>query len=422
MGGMAGTSDTLVRHPVEATVTGIGDRLKDVRDVPLWSMDPATTRQVLRDIAPVKAQLAELEARVLAHGQAVEIEAESGATSTANWWAHQTQQTRAGAHRMARLATALAKDLHEPVRLAMADGALLPDQAEAVIAAIEALPDDLDTEIRDRAQGELIEQAGEFDAKALRILGGRILEVVAPEVGEAHEARLLNKQERDAEAAASLRMSDDGHGRTHGRFTVPTYIAHMLRKAVLAYAAPKHRAAADGQAPAPGRPTALKLGQAFGELIEGLDPDRLPSTGGTNATVVGTIPLETLMGGLKAAQLDTGLRISPGLARRLACRAGIIPAVLGGKSEVLDLGRKRRFHSKAQRIALAIQLGGCIAEGCDWPPGMCHAHHGTPWSRGGDTSVENGSLLCPRHHARAHDPGYETTRLPEGKVRFHRRT
>ena len=147
-----------------------------------------------------------------------------------------------------------------------------------------------------------------------------------------------------------------------------------------------------------------------------------PHAGGTSATVVVTMTLETLMGGLKAAQLDTGHRISPGLARRLACRAGIIPAVLGGQSQVLDLGRRTRFHTEPQRIALAIEQGGCTAEGCDWPPGMCHAHHDKPWSSGGDTSVKNGRLLCPRHHARAHDPTYTTTTITGGKVRFHRRT
>ena len=40
--------------------------------------------------------------------------------------------------------------------------------------------------------------------KALRILGKRILEVIAPEVGEAHEAKVLEAEEREAEAAASL--------------------------------------------------------------------------------------------------------------------------------------------------------------------------------------------------------------------------
>ena len=62
--------------------------------------------------------------------------------------------------------------------------------------------------------------AAEHDATALRILGRRILDVVAPEVGEAHEARLLEAEEREAEAAAVFRMVEDGHGRCHGRFTV----------------------------------------------------------------------------------------------------------------------------------------------------------------------------------------------------------
>ena len=53
---------------------------------------------------------------------------------------------------------------------------------------------------------------------------------------------------------------------------------------------------------------------------------------------------------------------------------------------------------------------------------MCHAHHDQPWSHGGDTDLKNGRLLCPRHHARAHDPTYTMTKLPGGKVRFHRRT
>ncbi|HET9419608.1 MAG TPA: HNH endonuclease signature motif containing protein, partial [Nocardioides sp.] len=64
----------------------------------------------------------------------------------------------------------------------------------------------------------------------------------------------------------------------------------------------------------------------------------------------------------------------------------------------------------------------CTAEGCDWPPGMCHAHHDQPWHQGGATDLRNGRLLCPRHHTRAHDPTYETSKLPGGKVRFHRRT
>ena len=132
--------------------------------------------------------------------------------------------------------------------------------------------------------------------------------------------------------------------------------------------------------------------------------------------------LGTLMGGLAAASLDTGARISAGQARRLACEAGIIPAVLGGRSELLDLGRTRRFHSKAQRIAIGLRDGGCTAEGCDLPPAACHVHHDQPWSQGGVTDIETGRLLCHRHHRVIHDQRYETTRHPGGTVSFHRRT
>ena len=402
---MTNTATTIDRaHPVEVAAAQIDDILKAVRDVPLWSMSPAETRTTMVRLTRLHASLAELEARVAAHGQTVEVEADSGASSTPNWWAHETRQTRSGAHRKTKLATALATQAHAPVRVALADGDLLVDQAEVIIAAIDALPDDLDAEIVTDAQARLIGYAAEHDAKALRILGKRILEVVAPEIGEAHEAKVLEREERDAEAAATFRMYEDGHGKWHGRFTLPTVQGAMLKKTLMAIAAPKHRAAVDGYVPNHARPTDHKLGLAFMEYVARYPTDLLPSAGGMSASVVALMDYQTLLGKLNAAELDTGHRISPGLARKLACEAGIIPAVLGSQSQVLDLGRTTRFHTKTQRIALTIEQGGCTTEGCDWPPGMCHAHHDQPWSQGGDTCVKNGRLLCPRHHARAHDP------------------
>jgi hypothetical protein len=140
-----------------------------------------------------------------------------------------------------------------------------------------------------------------------------------------------------------------------------------------------------------------------------------------NATVVVLMPLETLMGGLKAAHLDTGEAISPGAARLLACQAGIIPTVLGGESQVLDQGRERRFHTQHQRIAKTAEVGGCEIDGCDWPPWMTHLHHPVRWVDGGETN-RDGIRVCPPHHARAHDTRYQMTRLPTGKWTFHRRT
>jgi hypothetical protein len=100
----------------------------------------------------------------------------------------------------------------------------------------------------------------------------------------------------------------------------------------------------------------------------------------------------------------------------------MIPVVLGGPSLPLDVGRKRRFHSEAQRIAMGIRDGGCRAAGCDAPPALTQAHHDELWSEGGDTSVEDGFLLCLPHHRRIHDPAFQHSLDKHGKVRFARRT
>ena len=212
---------------------------------------------------------------------------------------------------------------------------------------------------------------------------------------------------------------DDGHGKVHGRFTLPTFEGAALKKALHAIAAPRHRASTGALGER--RPTPERLGLAFCEYIARYPTKSLPRAGGLNATAIITMSLDTLMGGLKAAHLDTGERISPGQARRLAADAAIIPAVLGSKSQVLDLGRKNRFGNATQRILKTLEVGGCEAEGCDAPPGRCQLHHPTRWADGGETNRDQ-IMICPWHHRRAHDTRYEMTRQPTGKISFHRRT
>ena len=70
--------------------------------------------------------------------------------------------------------------------------------------------------------------------------------------------------------------------------------------------------------------------------------------------MVVTIDHTVLAGALKAAHLDTDQALSAGEARRLACSAGILPAVLGSRSVALDLGRESRLFSEAQRLAKGL--------------------------------------------------------------------
>jgi hypothetical protein len=120
--------------------------------------------------------------------------------------------------------------------------------------------------------------------------------------------------------------------------------------------------------------------------------------------VVITLDYETLFEQTRGAgTTDNDQVLSPATIRRMACEAEIIPAVLGGPSEPLDLGRIERYFTPAQRRALAIRDKGCTFPGCTIPPQWCEAHHDLPWQLGGLTDLSNGLLLCGRHHTIVHE-------------------
>lgn len=373
-------------------------------------------REVVALVGKLEAQLTALAAVCAREVDRRDLPAGDGSRNSGSWWARETIRTRREAHRLTRLADAL--ETCPATARALGEGAVLAEQATVITAAVTALPADVGPEVRAKAETALLEAAVDHDADRLRILGRRILDLVAPEIGEAHERKVLEAEETRAWAQASFTMTEDGTGRCHGRFTLPTAHGQALRKHLLAIANPqrhpgdldKTRRSERGDEE---RGTlAQRLGRALCEYVETYPADGLPHAGGVNATVVVTITLEHLITGLGSAALDTGGVITAGEARRLACEAGIVPAVLGGHSEILDLGRTKRLHTTAQRHALALRDGGCTADGCGLPPSACHAHHHHPWATGGTTNLSNGRLLCPRHHRLAHNPRYNTTTTP----------
>jgi hypothetical protein len=101
------------------------------------------------------------------------------------------------------------------------------------------------------------------------------------------------------------------------------------------------------------------------------------------ATVVVTISADVLQGALKAAHLDTGQTLSAGEARRLACTAGIIPAVLGTGSVALDLGRESRLFSLAQRVPKDSSKTSARPMGANGPMPGASSTTGNPGRRAG---------------------------------------
>ena len=410
-------------HPISRFAHRADSVLDQLLDNPTWSLTAEDSRRMLLLLTRLQARVGELRLRVLAAADSLDVGADSGCTSTAAWLADRTKVTRAQAHADVRLA----RQLDEPcgaTRLALADGALHEDQARVIVAAVADLPDDVGPADRRRAEEHLIGLARDYDARILRRLGRRVFEVIAPDEADRREGAALEREEALARRRTSLRMRDNGDGTWSGSFKVPDLHAAMLRKALHAFTAPRRLPPESATREALGGPmlTSEVLGLGFTRLLEQFPVDRLPKAGGINASVVVTMTLEQLRTELGAAGLDTGERITAGEARRLACQAGIIPAVLGGASHVLDLGRRRRFHNGSQRLALGLRDRGCTAESCDRPVAWTEAHHEVAWSAGGPTSVRDGRLLCARHHRLAHAAGYQMTRMPNGKVRFHRRT
>ncbi|MEV8148327.1 DUF222 domain-containing protein [Arthrobacter sp. NPDC080073] len=88
--------------------------------------------------------------------------------------------------------------------------------------------------------------------------------------------------------------------------------------------------------------------------------------------------------------------------RKIACDADIIPVVLGGEGQVLDIGRASRVFPPHIRKAITARDKGCAFPGCTMPAPWCEAHHIEYWSRGGPTSTANGTLLCSHHHHLIH--------------------
>ena len=138
-----------------------------------------------------------------------------------------------------------------------------------------------------KAETHLIGLATEHDPVALRRIAHHVLEVVAPEIAEDHELKALQRQEALAEEACRFTIADDGHGLCHGRFTLPAPVGAMLKQAVLAINAPRHRHHSG---------TPKGLGHAFCEYVTRYPVDRLPQAGGVDATVVVTMTLENLLG------------------------------------------------------------------------------------------------------------------------------
>lgn len=408
-------------------------RLSDALDE-IAAINPAfRTAQEKQDLMTclatliTRAQAQQL--RVLA--VADDVAEQTGARSVAAWLADETRDAHGRVRADARLARMLDERWHV-LGEAFSGGRVNLAQVRAISDALVSLPKGLGDDLLSKAENFLVDQASDLGPRELTNLGRGVLQHLAPDIADEAEYEALLAAEDRASAATRLTMRRRGDGSTDGSFRIPDALAGRLQTYLHAVTSPRRRHLDTPFGPVEDTsvdefaelPIDRRQGIAFAALLENVPTDSLPQHGGAATSLVVAIDYDTLRADLHAAgvvETSTGDQITAGEARRLACNAGLLPAVLGGKSEVLDAGREQRLVKGAMRKLMNVRDKTCTAIGCTVPAAFCDAHHPKPWSEGGETSLKECKLLCPFHHRRAHHPGWDTHHHPNGKTGFTRR-
>ena len=252
---------------------------------------------------------------------------DAGFAGTEAWVAKTTTVSRAHAAREVALAQELQSG-HDATASALDEGLVSPAHAAVIVKAGRDLPSGVSDAQRQQVEAALVEQAKRYDPDQLRRLAKRALAAVEPDqvAVDAHENELVRTEEQAAREKTRLTFHDNEDGTITGHFTVPALAAGILRKVIESMTAPRRMRVSTGLDHRQGFDWAHRRGLAFAELLEHLPTEHLHPK--SAATVVVTIEHTVLQGALKAAHLDTGTTITAGEARRLACGAGLIPAVL----------------------------------------------------------------------------------------------
>ena len=407
-----------MNHPVLTALAAMEAVLDEVAQVEPVYMSLAEKQTALLRSARVRGRVEALEMRVLA--AADDVAMETGDRSTASWMATATRDSRGSVQRRQALAKALDTRWRQ-VGAALAAGEVNAAQARVITEALDALPKALDEALREKAETHLVAQAGRWGPMELARLGARVLEAVAPDQADEAEYQKLLAQERRNRAATKLSFHNRSDGSTDVKARIPDHVANRLKTYLDGYTSPRSIKLGD----VVGLPLSRRRGDAFCALLENLPASGLPQQGGTATTFSVIVDWETLrrdVGEAGMATTSSGDTVTADEARRMACQAGIMPFVMSGRSVIHDQGRAKRLFTDALRAALNLLYPECTADGCDIPAAWCEAHHKTPWSKGGRTRLEDGTLLCPFHHHRAHDPGWQAFHHPSGTTTFHRRT
>ena len=303
-------------------------------------------------------------------------------------------------------------------------GQVTAGHLDVLAAVLSDLSDVIRVEFTDH-QGELLAAAAKESVDAFRRQCRRLVKVLIAAHGVDDDVDELALQRR---AVKIRRWVDQATGMHHSHLELDP-----VRDATLWTAVNALLNTMRAQIQAAGDPVTSFNQLQADALVEAVSSNRGDHGAGRRVPEIGVlIGLDMLRGDANAAgicETVDGVHLPVDTVRRMCCDADIYPAVLGGPSERLDLGRSARTATAKQRAALATMYSACAHPDCTVGFSATRAHHINFWTRDhGPTDIDNLIPLCERHHHLVHEGKWTLTmtadrvatwRLPNGTIYHH---
>jgi hypothetical protein len=393
----------------------------EVGVLPGWQLSDDDVEHEIAQLDRAEARLAARRAELLHQAQVRSLHNRTRASTPDRWlrdrylWSTRT----AGA----RLREAGTLQRQPAVHAALAAGEVTVEQALVIAAALDEVDQLEKVNDAERADAAvlLLDQARLLCPTDLAVVGRELVEHLTRTPSVDTDAEAVARDAERAEEAAqradrnSLTVKRRPDGSITGRFTLRPLDAPILTGWLKTADVPHP---GDGEF-ADQRDREQRRGDHLAATLRDaltLTPEqKMAGAKNVHVKIVVTTSLTDLQRGLDGvALLSTRGNLTGAELRRLACHAGIVPAVLAGDPIPLDLGRSSREFSPAQINALTIRDRGCVAPGCTRPPADCHGHHCWEWDHGGPTNLINGALLCAFHHQQVHRQRWKVTLAANG--------
>ncbi|MEO8888265.1 MAG: DUF222 domain-containing protein [Jatrophihabitantaceae bacterium] len=153
----------------------------------------------------------------------------------------------------------------------------------------------------------------------------------------------------------------------------------------------------------------------------GGDRSTQPRWQGARPTIQVTVALSTLLGlDEQPGELDGYGPVPADLALRMAAEDGATwrRLVTDNLGHLLDYGRTTYRPPADLRNYVIARDRTCMFPTCNRRACRCEIDHVRAWEDGGQTSAENLTVLCCRHHHGKHEAGWQLRRLPDGGIEW----